>query len=146
MVFKKIIPGKYLNILQTYLFNFLILLTHLFALLITYYNFIDNITISNKTRKNPRPTFKLRIKKYRESHYYRALCFSYYGTRIIYRYPLQIDNDEFIPKLCSFIELDLTNNNYHNLKPNCNTYFVGLVDGEVQFEYLLYTSSLYHEK
>jgi len=73
------------------------------------------------------------LKDYRESFYFRGLCFSHKGTRVIYRYPLQYDNDEFLQKLFRFIVNDLKNGDYLNIKSNCNTYHVSLIDGQIQF-------------
>jgi len=65
--------------------------------------------------------------------YYRSLRIHVNHSRIIYRFPYQYDNDNFIQKLCEFIENDLKNNAYEDLNENINNFFVDVIGDQIQF-------------
>jgi len=50
----------------------------------------------------------------------------------MYRYPFKSDSEEFIQRLCKFIENDLLNISY-SLNKKYNTFYIGVEKGKIIF-------------
>jgi len=65
--------------------------------------------------------------------HFRGLKININRSRLAYRYPFKLDNDNFIQQLSKFIEDDLTNNAYLELNEYESMFYVDLIDGKIEF-------------
>jgi len=69
-----------------------------------------------------------------QGRFYRCLRFKYKKSRFFFRYPFQYDNDpDFLKRLGEFIAHDLSVNVYDDMSTSSNTFFIDLVDNNLQF-------------
>ena len=77
---------------------------------------------------------KLKLEKdLGHSTYYRALKFNYLGPyKVMYRYPYLCDSEEFVKRLCDFIENDIRNSCYE-LVTISTTFYIDVIRDQIQF-------------
>ena len=59
--------------------------------------------------------------------------FQYKTTRLIFKHPIQYENDEFIQRLCKFLLKDLSMTPYLNLKNSSNTFYLDIIKDKLEF-------------
>ena len=78
-------------------------------------------------------SIELILRKYSKTTHFAAIVFIYKTTRLVYKYPIEYDNDVFKERLCNFIANDLSKNAYNELSVASNTFYVDIIKDEIEY-------------
>jgi len=92
-----------------------------------------NLSIAGSDKSNNFKIQDLVLKRYAGNANFGALVFVFNAAKLVYRYPIQYESDEFIQRIGKFIALDLSQNPNHNLKVRHNTFYIDLIDNQLEF-------------